>query len=811
MAAPFERREVFVNRESEAERLAGWVAAHEVRRWAPEQLMDFRRPAENLTSLYGPGGIGKSTLARHWTASVLDGRGAQGGCAFVDFAHPASAGFEAVLLRLRAALAPLAGSWPMFDVALAVYWARKHPGESLVTFVGRSSPEVARQIGQIVDQVLGGFGAISFVVNALNKARRTVVGNTRLERMRREFPALQVLLDEQDPDEMLANMPILLAADLERARARGPVLALCVLDSLEQVQAMPAERDGMEDLVARLVYLMPNVLFLASGRRRLAWHEPTRSAGLRYGGAALWPGLAHPIEVKALRDDASREFLATRLTVGGRSVVDARARERIVRGAAGSPLYLELSTGLYQGFLARGESPPAEAFGLPFPELVLRVMRDMTTAERALLRAAALLEAFDADLLAAVLPEVGARRIAAFLDRPEIGHDPSVWPPFRLPDTLRSGVADADERTDDGWTEAERRAHAERAIARLAELALAVWEDGRPHLSRRCASATLLALHAAHEHGLLPRELGDMLYTLGMLGHRQIVGGLQDFPDSPELLRLVTFARLNARGGLGSRDCYLALRRVAGDFAGSPYANYFHAELASRAHIAGLLDVADRHNDAIVDDGGYVSACLPFARADGALRRSDYREVVRLMGDDAPTAIDRIRRFDMLGHAALHNARFAEAAGLFRDALDLARRVHAPLWEARALRHRVLALMWSDPEAARPLIPRARELSAAVFEEIGVAQCDLAELVVRAAAGDGRGALEGIAAVRDRYAELGATLELLPVEAVEVLFEAAFGDPGRASGRASELRGTTLPVWAAVAGQWAGADEPAPA
>ncbi|WP_242909669.1 hypothetical protein [Actinomadura terrae] len=818
--APFEVQHIFTNREAQVRAIQDQFAQQAERSWSVEELLDFQRPASNLIAVCGEGGIGKSTLARHVAqlavTGEMDGLPRRGAHAVLDFADPASSSFESVLLRVRAALAPLAKSWPAFDVALAVYWERKHPGESLTSFLRKGNAAeslgVSEQVGNTVDQLLGGFGALSVAYRALHLLGRTATEKTRLKRLRSDLPALDPILSEQDPERMLGYMPVLLAADLERARSKHPALALCVLDTLENVQRLPAERGGLEDLVSRLVYLMPNVVFVAAGRLALRWHDPARAVTLTYGGERRWPGLADGQQLGLGGfDPASAEiYLKKRLTVDGSPAIGPEIRTRIIAGSAGSPLYLDLSAGLFGQYLARGEAPPADAFGLGFPELVLRTMRDLSAPDRDLLRAAALLEAFDEDVLHAVLPHLRLRQIERFLQRPFVRRDETVWPPYRLHENLRRSVIECDGGTDDGWTQTERTRNVERAIEYLTRTALAVWDDDADHplplgvRSRRCVAAFLLVLSAADEHRLAPESVGDIAYSLTVLGHWQVLVSLPELQGSPELARLTEVARLTARGDGNAEDRYRALRELIGDPDG-PYADYYRHELASRAHIIGRVEEAADHLSGI-EPASLIGASARFGLADNALRRSAYRSVARLMEGASQAGPDQVRAADVLGHTYLQNARFAEAAGYFESTLEAAREANAPLWEARALRHLLLALMWYDPDRTLALLGRARDLNGSAGEAIGLAQCDMAEAMARALRGERHAASELLDAAARRFGELGASRELLPVEALQVLMDASGGRMAQAARTAESLSEDCLPVWAPVTRTWAGLD-----
>ncbi|MET9064487.1 hypothetical protein [Streptosporangium sandarakinum] len=216
-----------------------------------------------------------------------------------------------------------------------------------------------------------------------------------------------------------------------------------------------------------------------------------------------------------------------------------------------------MSTGLFEQYLARGERPDPEVFGEPFPELVVRMMRDLSAEDRDLLRAAALLEAFDDRILAAILPEARGRRIEDFIARRFVRHDPTVRPPCRLHENLRRGVTSCDEYTPDGWTVQERRARVSRAFAHLTDFTLSIWNDdptgglSPADHSRRTVAAFLLTLYGAAEHGVLPPGLGQMAYTLRYLGRWQVLSSLPELADgdSARLAELTAVARLTAQAG----------------------------------------------------------------------------------------------------------------------------------------------------------------------------------------------------------------------------------------------------------------------
>ncbi|MFJ2030759.1 hypothetical protein [Streptosporangium sp. NPDC087985] len=818
------------------ERLVGHLAL----KWPVAEVMDFQRPVRNVMALSGEGGIGKSTLIRHLAGLAQDGKldGLPKDCsvAVIDFADLSSQSFETVLLRVRAALGRLGRSWPAFDIALSAYWERKHPGESLVRFLDRSSSigavadslRLSEQVASSIDGLFAGLGVVTAAYRVLDLVGTSARQSAALKRLRRDLPAFGPILQETDPDKMLGYLPILLSADLERIRQKRQVLALCVLDTFENVQTLPPERGGLEDLVARMAYLLPNVFFTVGSRRPLRWHEPVRSVGLTYGGAQRWPGLAgtdgksDQFPIDGLEPPEADLFLRKRLTVDDEPAIGAELRERIVAGSGGSPLYLELSTGLFEQHLVRGEAPQPEMFGEPFPELVLRMMRDLSAEDRDLLRAAALLEAFDDQLLAAVLPEARGRRIEDFIARRFVRHDPTVWPPCRLHENLRRGVTGCDAHTSDGWTTRERRTRVSRALTHLTDFTLSIWNDDPPtgltpaDHSRRTVAAFLLALYGAAEHGVLSPGLGQMAYTLRYLGHWQVLASLPQLVGSapPELAELTAVARLTAQAGQDATRRYTAMKATVGDVDAGPYADYFHFELGNLAQFTGALPDSDRHFEAVTDPLAPIGVASRFDLAGNAFRRSRYTDVVqRIEGRSAATRLERIGTGDLLGHVYLHNARFQEAAELFTEVLSQARQAEVPLWAARAARHLALSCMWFDPDRTLRAIPEARELNQSLGEVVGLAQCDMAASMAHAMRGDWGNAVHLLGEARRTFEAVGASAELIPIDVVEILQLIAQGRDEQAReltvrlAEAADVAEPFLPVWAAVTALWIGRPE----
>ncbi|MGW7003661.1 ATP/GTP-binding protein [Streptomyces sp. NPDC054933] len=499
-------QEAFTNRHVQWESVAAALTELLQRIAAPGfDVEDLEAPRHNVIVFHGVGGIGKTTLSRKIEAALASSehRPAQWAQPTwpadrilpvrIDLARSAGADFERVVLTIRLALAELGRPLPAFDLALRRYWEANHPGEPLEEYLrrgglarfGKALPEqmhaalgeVAQalalpgMVGSAVGQVTGA------LVRALREHRqsaRALAGCTRLAD-----------LLEAEPDlEALSFYPHLLAWELAHLPANKSVTPVILLDTFEDVGDR-THRD-FERLLQRLVYLMPNALFVITSRSRLQWANEALQGQLDWTGPTAWPDLvAHAIppartssgadgrERQILIGDFSPEdcddYLARRLSREGAPLISADIRQVITRRSHGLPLYLDLSVLRFLEIRRSGRTPQPADFDHDFPALIARTVRDLTPDERHVLRSVVLLHSFDTALAtraAGMTHEAPALRL---IERPFVRENPfSIWP-FYLHGLIRSTIRTADDQADDRWSTRDWTQAAERAFTALGD------------------------------------------------------------------------------------------------------------------------------------------------------------------------------------------------------------------------------------------------------------------------------------------------------------------------------------------------------
>lgn len=501
---------VFVDRVPEQQAFDRAVHAH----WASTARSDYDShdvlsPRRNVLVYYGVGGVGKTSLAqqlerRHggehgntvteW--APWERRFRTSVTARADLASEAGADLEQVLLGIRLAVGALGRPMHAFDLALSRYWEHAHPTESIADYLRRDGrlSRIAERVGlpeQIseglkdVAQAVAGSGALASVATRLavlvtdgmraRAARRHAIqGCSRLTSLLRAEPNV----------ETLSYFPHLLSWDLaEHARLSGPDFHVAVfLDTFEDVAH--GEQRRLERLLNRLIWLMPNVLFVISTRNRLDWAEEATSGQLDRTGPVAWPGLVRgsaeePAQhlVGYLSTDDAARFLRERLRRDGNPVIPAELRERIAQDSDGYPLYLDLAVTRYLQLAAAEAEPRADDFAGGFPGLVDRILRDLTADERRLMRILSLLDSFDVALATAIV-DLPSEKIAAGLVRRAFV-EVNETAPFRysIHRLLRAQVRDSDSGTD-AFTEADWHRYAARAFTEFGERFVACRADG---------------------------------------------------------------------------------------------------------------------------------------------------------------------------------------------------------------------------------------------------------------------------------------------------------------------------------------------
>lgn len=502
----------------------------------------------NVLALYGVGGVGKSALSHRMEARVQEG--ARSGAPALrltcrlDVADPSLLHFEELLLRLRSSLATPGLALRSFDLVLAAYWARQHPGAPLATLARRASAvsEAARAVGldvelqASIDAVVRRAGLVVSLPRTALAFYSLLRDAAHRRRLFRDAPFVGDVIDAPTPDDMLPFLPAVLDHDLRQARRRRWIDVAVFVDNWEHVQGRQAGPHGFEDRVARLAYLLPRVLFVVTGRRRLTWGDRP-VAGVYYSGPEAWPELATTQRrLRGLSHQDCTSHLRRRLTVDGRPAVPDEVGERIAGASKGLPLYLERALYAFETMVVNGDDPVARPFPGQLRDLVLVQTRHFDGAERDLVRAAALLGSFS-PALASAAAGAPAGDATQLFDRDALFErtgDP--WLTHRVHEEVREALRSGDVSEDQPWTPEDWRAAARRALTWLeAELAADVGDPARGR--DRLARGFTLAVDLAATAGVVPFWLWRAAYAARLLSLRDLLQhpARRPGPSTPEL------------------------------------------------------------------------------------------------------------------------------------------------------------------------------------------------------------------------------------------------------------------------------------
>lgn len=798
--SPVAAQQVFTDRIDEMEAFRRAVDDFERRRELAvvSPVIDRAEGRRNVLTFYGVGGIGKTTLSHELERRLVDrARDEQRSnlsTARIDLAEDGATDPESFLLRLRAALGQLGPDWRAFDLALASYWARAHPGESVQEFLD-SSPMIRRAAAAVGlgDQIAAAMSLVSPVeLGGLpGLATRTGLGvykairdRVRQGRLMADCDLFRELVEADADVETLSYFAYLLAWDLDRQPGvEGRLPLVCVF--VDTFEALSGRYDQTaERLVQRCMYLMPNVLFVVTGRNRVDWADSPRGE-LDFTGEHRWPNLhfsnrsEDPRQhlVGYLSDVDANRYLSAALTVDGRPAIPDDVRARIISGGQGLPLYLDLSVSHYVELLGRDRQPSAGDFGGSFSAVATRSIRDLPREERDLVRTAALLDRFDARLLGAGQPGLADGLVVRFLRRPFLMHDDSYLLPYALHLALRSAITDADETSIDGWSERDRREVAGRLLHGLGA-------SLDPSADRSTLAATVQAsLRLSHEYDVYDDWLVSAVQRLVMAGQWTALEGLllDEHARRPELRALAAAIEgvLLRRSG----DARAAVRVLeAGVPDGDPATE---VGALVRLHLAhALRNLGDYKRASVLYGDLLDSAFSGVARywlCDYDYLNGRFDRALADLGPERDDPSDEGERLRLTGHIWRVNARFDEAATAYESAVQLAQSEDLAVAEAKALVNLAQTRCWTaSTDAVSDTAARARELLDLVPNPVELVKLSSAEAVVATLGGDDATARDALSRTRRLADELDYRGGHNLADVAEILLACRSGDRDRA-------------------------------
>lgn len=506
--------ELFTDRTSQSSAFAAALAAHRAYMDSDEDSPSAR----NLMVFYGVGGIGKTTLSERleqWVGGKLSttdlwgpppATGVAATCRIDLHRSQGRVDMVSNLVSIRRAFGRVevggkrVKRWPAFDLAFTAYWSAIHPGEDLPGG-GTQDSAFADSVTDTISEVLSELGVPGSGI--ATKSIRTVV------RRFREWHSKQTAFDKYDgfedlltrcaevptPDdphpELLAEVASLLNDDLCTWEGPAPLIVTFV-DTFERLTSDSRRTD--ESTLNQLVWRLPNVLFIATGRNLIDWYDDSRT-NLHVVGRALWPGLVpganqeprqHLVGVLAPEDRISIIRLGRELY--GIPITDDVV-ERLATASGGLPQYLDLALALSLTRM-RNDGPPitVEDVTGSLSELVLRVLEDVPEDEQRALRAAALFPFFDAELVATAAKVDHGCALRA-MDRPMIDRRGTTSLPYTMHDAIREAIRRSPHNIKNGWSDKDWRHAGERALD---------------------------AVHARHQHAKEAKDTTEILQTLAL-------------------------------------------------------------------------------------------------------------------------------------------------------------------------------------------------------------------------------------------------------------------------------------------------------
>jgi hypothetical protein len=505
--------ELFTDRQSESNVLKTALKAHRRRIDDDNADMNVRH---NVLVYYGVGGVGKSTLSERLEAWVngrlplMNGWGREPSTE-VDAAvrvdlRDLGGQFDAIgtVMAIRRELGALKKQWPAFDFAFAAYWEAAHPGKPLPS-QGKPDNGFREAIVETLENVFTDLDVLGSVVGVGSKSARAAVRELQRRKLRRlafeSYDGYRVLLErcselpsrsEPRPD-IVVELAGLLAMELSQWESASPLVVVFV-DTVERLRLDP-RRIG-EKRLNQLVWNMPNVLFIMTGRNLLDWFDGRRT-DLHKVGKSVWPGL-----VPGATTDP-RQHLVGKLSPSDTRKVIQLGREKyqvpisdqvvedLVTASGGLPKYLDLALVVALNVKSEtGREVTVDDVTGSLGGLVLRVLEDIPGDEQRAIRAASLFPYFDIHLIAASA-NVDYGTAERAVRRPMVDSMAGSDYTYRLHDEIRAAIRWSDHNVAGGWATEDWKEAGSRALQEVRRRFDAAAADGK---GESCLAAVGMAI-----------------------------------------------------------------------------------------------------------------------------------------------------------------------------------------------------------------------------------------------------------------------------------------------------------------------------
>ena len=484
---------MFVGRKKEALDFRRAVEAHRAALDGSECDGGGVECAKNVLVFHGMGGVGKTALSREleqWARG--EGDNSDWGCIeeAIDVAtridlHRSQGNVDPLelVLAIRRMLGGVKKKWVAFDWLFATWWASVHPkeGEFLCdNTIG--SEELMSNIMATVSNVMIDFGALStaglltaWVVKKAarsfvkQKDHRTAVKNVaNLEWFRDLLSRCADLPTRDSPHhELLIEAVCFLGQEMD-AMPRCP-LSVVFVDAVEKLQRAEDGRREGECVLQELIWNLPQVLYVVTGRDQLDWGNVGRN-NLVHAGPEVWPGLSgvdggfDQKSLTMLSPDECREYVQS-VAEKDSLVVSNEVVEDLIESSGGLPQYLKLALDVAHRYKENGFGEiSVETVSGSLGSLVELILEGIPEDECRALRAAAMLSKFDCNLVAvAAQVDQGCVERAMTRSLIEVDFKESLFP-CRMHDVVREAIRNAGVHVKGGWSEIDWRSAAYRIL-----------------------------------------------------------------------------------------------------------------------------------------------------------------------------------------------------------------------------------------------------------------------------------------------------------------------------------------------------------